>query len=315
MKNNIITHLKYEGLSFVFACVVMFTVWVPNVVFAETYSGAGFPSVNIWYSKEPFFAGSPVRVYSSVFNSGSFDLSGTVTFFVDNKVIGLSNFYIAGGGRLQDTWADWTPVKGNHSIQSKITNAVIHPVGQPTRIVELISSTSGVEKKFVDSDSDNDGIGDLTDKEPAGTTVAENNQSSAVSSNVADGKLAENSGIIKSVENAVISGVESFPVGTSTQYLIKKGVNGVAGASVSFDNKVSNARIGVEKKIEDLKLQSEKYFEAKKAESSLFTPLSMLSSAALAGAGFVMSKNIYIYVLVALLLFYLVKKYRGRDRY
>ena len=32
----------------------MFTVWVPNVVFAETYSGAGFPFCEYLVFKEPF---------------------------------------------------------------------------------------------------------------------------------------------------------------------------------------------------------------------------------------------------------------------
>ena len=64
MKNNIITHLiRRTVLRFCVCCNVY--CLVPNVVFAETYSGAGFPSVNIWYSKSRF-CGFPVRVYSSV---------------------------------------------------------------------------------------------------------------------------------------------------------------------------------------------------------------------------------------------------------
>jgi hypothetical protein len=93
---------------------------------AKNVKNLGFiPSTLIWYSKDPFFAGDKIRIYSAVFNNSEYDFTGIVEFYDKGTLIGKSEFSVANGGGIRDVWIDWTAIKGSHKISARITNGKI----------------------------------------------------------------------------------------------------------------------------------------------------------------------------------------------
>ncbi len=125
----------------------------------------GFVPSTIWYSKDPFFAGEKIRIYSAIFNYSEYDISGTVEFYDNGKLIGKSDFAIAGGGRLRDVWTDWVAAKGNHKTSAKIVNGKISTAGGKDEAVALENSQTREDERFVDSDTDGAKIGDISDED------------------------------------------------------------------------------------------------------------------------------------------------------
>jgi len=127
--------------------------YVPASMHAETkiYRNLGFLEGNIWYSKDPFFAGDTIRIYSAVYNSSPNDLLGTVEFYDYATSLGSMAFSVAGGGKVQDAWVDWVPSKGQHKILARITNAKISLIGGKEESITISSSESGSSERFVDT--------------------------------------------------------------------------------------------------------------------------------------------------------------------
>ncbi len=117
---------------------------------AETKSSRnlGFiPSTVIWYSKDPFFVGDKIRIYSAVFNNSEYDFTGSVEFYDNGVLIGKSDFAVAKGGRVRDVWTDWTVTKGSHKISARIASGKIStPEGGSEDIVLDSSQTDESER-------------------------------------------------------------------------------------------------------------------------------------------------------------------------
>ncbi len=139
-----------------------------GTVFAQTAKRFGFIEGNIWYSKDPFFDGDKIRIYSGVVNSTGQDITGSVEFYDGTTLIGKVDFSAVGNGTLQQVWTDWTATKGTHKIAAKIIQANIAKVGGGTEPVTLASNSSGEDNRFVDFDTDADGIGNLNDTDDDG---------------------------------------------------------------------------------------------------------------------------------------------------
>ncbi len=135
---------------------------------AQTAKRFGFIEGNIWYSKDPFFDGDKIRIYSGVVNSTGQDITGSVEFYDGTTLIGKVDFSAVGNGTLQQVWTDWTATKGTHKITAKIIQANIAKVGGGTEPVTLTSNSSGEDNRFVDLDTDNDSIGNLNDTDDDG---------------------------------------------------------------------------------------------------------------------------------------------------
>lgn len=124
---------------------------------------AGFVPANIWYSKDPFFSGDKIRVYTILFNGSAYDLEGVVKFFDNGVSIGETNFSISGGGRVRDIWIDWESKEGKHTITARITGATASLAGGVKRPIILDNIETGVSDRMVDFDTDGDGIGNNED--------------------------------------------------------------------------------------------------------------------------------------------------------
>ena len=157
-------------------------------------TNAGFVS-GIWYSKTPFFVGETVRIYSAIQNQSGFDITGTIKFFDNGKIIGQSDFS-AINGRLVEKWIDWEVSEGEHKIQAKIFNPKksIPDGGEET--ISLVFGSPEVDKKFADIDTDGDGIGNKQDSDDDGDGISDSDEKKAGTNplvfNKAEEKIVEN---------------------------------------------------------------------------------------------------------------------------
>ncbi|MBI5220546.1 MAG: hypothetical protein HY978_01755 [Candidatus Liptonbacteria bacterium] len=122
-----------------------------GVARAETrvLSNLGFLRGNIWYSKDPFYRGDTVRIYSAVFNSTSNDLVGTVEFYDNGFILGRAEFSVAGNGRIKEVWTDWTATAGTHNISAKIVSARLSLVGGQEEPIRIANSTTGEDQRVI----------------------------------------------------------------------------------------------------------------------------------------------------------------------
>ncbi|MBI1839137.1 MAG: hypothetical protein HYR95_02500 [Candidatus Colwellbacteria bacterium] len=146
---------------FYFAAVGAICLAQPAYAASAEALNAGFVS-GIWYSRNPFFVGDQIRIYSAIHNQSQFDLVGKVKFFDGASQIGESDFSII-SGRVLEQWADWKVTPGDHSLYVKIVDAKKSVVGKPLESVTLKFDSSGTDQQFADIDTDGDRIGDRED--------------------------------------------------------------------------------------------------------------------------------------------------------
>ena len=89
---------------------------------SSTAINAGFVPGNIWYSKDPFYDGDQIKIYTLIFDPQQSTLSGTVDFFDQNILLGTKTFSVQAGA-VKDISVNWTVTAGTHIIFAKIENA------------------------------------------------------------------------------------------------------------------------------------------------------------------------------------------------
>lgn len=123
---------------------------------------AGFVPANIWYSKDPFFAGDNIRVYTVIFNGSSYDLTGAVEFLDNDVIIGRDDFSVSKGGSVRDVWVAWKATEGKHVITARTVGVTTIESGKKVSIT-LGNTEAGKSQRMVDLDTDGDGIGNTVD--------------------------------------------------------------------------------------------------------------------------------------------------------
>ncbi len=106
-----------------FGVIMLFSLFSPIFVYAATISNAGFIPAPLWFSRDTFFAGETVRIYTVVYNGSDSDIRGTAEFLNGDIVIGTNDFSLARGGRSQDIWIDWKATEGDSRISARIVRA------------------------------------------------------------------------------------------------------------------------------------------------------------------------------------------------
>lgn len=133
-------------------------------VSAEEFN-AGFVE-GIWFSDESVFVDEPIRIYAAIRNNTGADLTGTVEFFIDSKRIERSNVS-ALDNRIIESWADWTPTYGEHTIAATLSRVELSTVSTNTKNIHVVSAEA-TRTIFVDYDTDGDGIGNKDDTDDDG---------------------------------------------------------------------------------------------------------------------------------------------------
>lgn len=131
----------------------------PFSSYAEEFN-AGFVQ-GLWYSSDTVFAGVPTRIYVALRNNTPHDLTGTVRFTDNGKRIGSSEVR-ALSGRLVETWIDWTPSDGEHTISASLSDATLNIIGGGTKNLES-TGILAEDVLTIDTDTDKDGVGNTTD--------------------------------------------------------------------------------------------------------------------------------------------------------
>ncbi len=136
-------------------------VWLllPLAVGAQNLN-AGFVE-GLWYSRQEFFAGDMVRVYVALRNSSQANISTTIEFFDNDKLIG-SKSVDALSGRLIETWTDWEATAGKHKLTARLSDLVIDEVGKNTKTEPAVDNLA-TDNLLIDTDSDSDNIGNQAD--------------------------------------------------------------------------------------------------------------------------------------------------------
>ena len=105
----------------------------------ETLKNVGLITKNVWYSKDPFYVGDRVRIYSVIFNGSSKDLRGRVNFYDNSSLLCTSDFSSPSGG-VSEIWCDWTASAGRHGVSIKIVNPRASVAGEEEQSVLLANS-------------------------------------------------------------------------------------------------------------------------------------------------------------------------------
>jgi hypothetical protein len=167
--------MKYFNHSIIhFAAALLFITFFPSPLLAAT-APAGVPKDALWFSKEPFFAGETITVFTVVYNSTSYRLSGTMELRDGTTTISKKDFIVDTLGASQIVSFPLTVTAGNHLFTVAITQNELRKEGgtlSPDPLAE--TKTTGV-KRYADLDTDTDGIGNIidTDDDGDGLTDAE----------------------------------------------------------------------------------------------------------------------------------------------
>jgi hypothetical protein len=117
-----------------------------------TIKNTGFIQTNIWYSKDSFYAGDTVRIYTAIFNGTQYDLSGSVEFLDNDIVVGKTEFDLINSGQVRDVSVLWKAGEGDHSITARIVNAATSLHGGPKTTIALENSVSRKSTRAVEVD-------------------------------------------------------------------------------------------------------------------------------------------------------------------
>ena len=212
--------------------IVIFLLSIAGVfpVYAEDVplKNAGFVQANIWYSKDPFYAGEKIRIYTVIFNGSSYDLKGAVEFFDNGASVGKTTFTLLGGGRVQDLWVDWKATEGAHVITARLVNVVADgPNGKKS--VVLANVETGKSERTVELD-------------PVAKVAQEKLALEAQKNSV-----ATRTGVLVTIEDAMHTASGAIPAP------IKQSVSSTASAVEQFRiNEGVQLRLAKEEKIKEI---------------------------------------------------------------
>lgn len=152
--------------------LLVLSVFVALPLYAEEFN-AGFVE-GLWYDNDHLFAGEQTRIYVAIRNHTGADLTGTVEFFDNDKRIERNNVS-ALDGRIIESWADWVPAYGTHTITATLSRIELHKIGSSTQAVEVVSALAE-DVIFVDYDTDKDGVGNEDDTDDDGDGVPDQDE-------------------------------------------------------------------------------------------------------------------------------------------
>lgn len=144
-----------KKITFSFLLTIgIFSFFIVNPVLASDVSvkNAGFIPSNIWYSKESFFAGESVRIYTIVFNGSAYDLSGNIEFLDNGIVLGKTQFSLLRGISTHDVSIPWKATEGSHIITARIVNANMSLQGGQKTAIILENAETGKSEIVVELD-------------------------------------------------------------------------------------------------------------------------------------------------------------------
>lgn len=136
----------------------LLTVFLPVSTLATEGADLSLPSSKIKFSKEILIAGDTVRVYATVENKGTEDISGYVVFYQGTEELGKSQIVsVVAGGEDEQVWVDFTVPYGPFNIRAEIrgTDPTDVNSGNDLALTALYTPTVDEDRDGVADDSDN----------------------------------------------------------------------------------------------------------------------------------------------------------------
>ncbi len=138
-------------MKYLITLVLLATLSSPVFAVEIPVNNAGFVQSNIWYSKDPFYAGEKIRIYTVIFNGSTYGLMGAVEFLDNGILIGKTTFALTGGVRTRDLWVEWKATEGKHTITARLVDVVTDgPNGK--QAVVLVNDETGKSERIIELD-------------------------------------------------------------------------------------------------------------------------------------------------------------------
>lgn len=151
--------------------LVLFCLLLLQSVTAQAAEiNAGFVE-GLWYSDTQIFANQTTRVYVAVRNNTEYDLTGRVDFFDNGERFARETVSVR-SGQIVETWTDWTPSYGEHSLQTNLVNTKLDVIGGLDKDADVSISLAS-DTIFIDYDTDGDGVGNQEDEDDDGDGVGD----------------------------------------------------------------------------------------------------------------------------------------------
>ncbi len=134
---------------------------------------AGVLKDQIWFSKDPFFVGDTITIFTFVFNSSYYRLSGTMVLKDGTTTIDKKTFTVLPAGGSQVVSFPWTVTSGQHNFSAKISDNQLDKVTGGVVDTPISTTQTILVKRFADLDTDHDGVGNLTDTDDDGDGLSD----------------------------------------------------------------------------------------------------------------------------------------------
>lgn len=150
----IIRGMNRNVLCGVFACLSMLAT---HPVFAVSSADVSLNGDDLLFRPPHTIVNQSNQIYIMVTNKGSSDVEGIVRVFDDGILIGEKPYSVKAASVRDEVWVAWTPKTiGNHAMKIEAVNDASTPDTTPADNIITVS-------RFVDQDTDHDGIPDVSD--------------------------------------------------------------------------------------------------------------------------------------------------------
>ncbi|MFZ2049148.1 MAG: hypothetical protein WAV25_02550 [Minisyncoccia bacterium] len=115
---------RWKKLSYLMLIFSVYFIAVPSTSFAQSTPSSS-TRINarilptIWYSSLSIKEGDKIKIYSGLQNNSGVDISGTVSFYIDNNKV-ASDTFVSKSESLKDVSINWVAEPGTHEVQVKI---------------------------------------------------------------------------------------------------------------------------------------------------------------------------------------------------
>lgn len=146
----------------IFYIISVCLFFAPGTI-AAAVAPAGVADNALWFSKDPFFEGESIAIYTLLYNSSANQLSGALTLYDGTTTLANKLFTVSGGGASTIVSFLWKVTTGTHVFSAAITSRefttnTFTPTGDT-----VATPKTGEVKRFADIDTDGDGVGNKVD--------------------------------------------------------------------------------------------------------------------------------------------------------
>ncbi len=154
----------HSGYRIAFFSLIFFLSFFISGAIAATVP-AGVLKDQMWFSKDPFFVDDTITIFTFVYNSTDYRLSGTMLLKDGTTTLDKKTFTVLPSGGSQVISFPWKVTGGNHSFNATISEDELVKVAGGVVDTPIATMQTVTLKRFADLDTDHDGIGNTTDSD------------------------------------------------------------------------------------------------------------------------------------------------------